>query len=214
VAAVVEAWYPGSRGAEAIARLLYGDIDAMGRLPVTFAASMDQLPRPAPPAGPMADVGGRPTPQPFDLDYKEGSSIGYRWFAETGAQPRFPFGFGLSYTRFAYSAPTVTGGKTIKLSVAVKNTGRRAGVETVQLYLKAAPNRAQQRLLGWAKAPLKAGESRRVTITVDPRLLADWDVAAHSWRVAGGAYQVFIGPNASKAAISRQVRVAPAVLRP
>ena len=214
VPAVVEAWYPGSRGAQAITRLLYGDIDAEGRLPVTFPAALSQLPRAEPPAGPVSNDNGKVIPLPYDVDYREGSSVGYRWFAEKGEQPRFPFGFGLSYTRFGYTAATFTGGRTVKVGLLVSNTGRRAGVDTVQLYLKQGPKRAQQRLLGWAKVALKPGQSRRVTISADPRLLADWDETAHGWRVAGGSYRVFVGSDAATATIPQQVRVAPAVLRP
>jgi beta-glucosidase len=140
--------------------------------------------------------------------------VGYRWFAEKGLKPLFPFGYGLSYTRFRYGALTPAGGKTLTASVAVTNTGARAGTETVQLYLRKAPARAQRRLLGWAKARLQPGETRVVQITADPRLLADWDDQAHGWRRAGGRYEVFVGPNAEQAAASGAVDLPAVTLAP
>lgn len=113
VRGVVEAWYPGMRGGEAVARILYGEVDPSGRLPATFAADAAQLPRPKPVG---ADIVQPPNAAPgsgapFPVDYKEGSSVGYRWFAETGAKPLFPFGYGLSYTRFRYGPLTAGGAR-------------------------------------------------------------------------------------------------------
>lgn len=216
VKAVVEAWYPGGRGGEAIARVLFGEVDPSGRLPATFAASADQLPRPEP-------VGLGSTPKegdeivraaPFPIDYKEGSSVGYRWFAEKGLKPLFPFGYGLSYTSFRYGPVAVTGGKGLDAVVAVTNTGSRAGVETVQLYLRKSPSRSQQRLLGWAQVKLAPGETKQVRISAEPRLLADWDEKGGRWQVAAGRYQVFVGPNAGEAASQAETSVAAARLKP
>lgn len=208
VKAVVEAWYPGGAGGAAIARVLFGDVNPSGRLPATFAASADQLVRTKP-------VGlGTPDEKPFAVDYTEGSSVGYRWFAEKGLKPLFPFGYGLSFTRFSYGPMTVIGGQGLSATVTVTNTGPRAGVETVQLYLRSGPTRAQQRLLGWAKVKLKPGESHKVRIAADRRLLANWDEAAHGWRLEGGAYAVFAGPNAGEAAAQGQAVVQAATLKP
>jgi beta-glucosidase len=202
VKGVVEAWYPGMRGGEAIARILYGEVNPSGRLPATVAADAGQLARARPvgadrpqPAGAAPGAGAS-----FPVDYKEGSSAGYRWFAETGAKPQFPFGYGLSYTRFRYGALTATGGQTLSASVSVTNTGGREGVETVQLYLKKGPARSQRRLLGWTQVRLKPGETRTVQITAEPKLLADWDDQAHGWRIPAGRYEVFAGPNAESPA--------------
>jgi beta-glucosidase len=151
VKGVVEAWYPGMCGGEAIARILYGEVDPSGRLPATFAADAGQLPRPRPVG---ADIVQPPNAAPgsgasFAIDYAEGSSVGYRWFAQKGAKPLFPFGYGLSYTRFRYGALATTGGKALTASIPVTNTGQREGTETVQLYLRKGPARTQRRLLGW-----------------------------------------------------------------
>ena len=216
VKGVVEAWFPGMRGGEAIARVLYGEVNPSGRLPATFAADAGQLPRAKPvgsdrpqPAGAAPDAGGS-----FPVDYAEGSSVGYRWFAEKGSKPLFPFGYGLSYTGFRYGAVSVTGGKALSASIAVTNTGKREGVETVQLYLKKGPARSQQRLLGWAQVKLKPGEKRTVQIAAEPKLLADWNDQAHGWRIAAGRYEVFAGPNAEIAASSGAAELQAANLAP
>jgi beta-glucosidase len=190
------------RGGEAIARILYGEVNPAGRLPATFAADAGQLPR-SKPVG--ADIVQPPGAAPgsgvaFPVDYVEGSSAGYRWFAQKGAKPLFPFGYGLSYTRFRYGALTAAGGKALTASLAVTNTGPREGTETVQLYLREGPARAQRRLLGWAQVKLKPGETRTVRIDAEPRLLADWNDGAHGWTIAAGRYDVFAGPDAESPA--------------
>jgi beta-glucosidase len=190
------------RGGEAIARILFGEVNPSGRMPATVAADAGQLPRAKPigvdrpqPSGAAPDAGGS-----FPVDYSEGSSAGYRWFAEKGSKPLFPFGFGLSYTRFRFGALTATGGKALSASVPVTNTGQREGVETVQLYLRKGPSRTQRRLIGWAQVRLKPGETRTVQISAEPRLLADWDDKAHGWTIAAGRYELFAGPDAETAA--------------
>ena len=213
VAAVIEAWYPGSEGGKAIAAVLFGDVNPSGRLPITFPAGEDQLPHPKLPGFDLP-LNKRGDPEPFDVDYHEGSDVGYRWFARTRDKPLFPFGFGLCYTRFEYANLTVEGGDTATVSCDITNTGDRAGLETAQLYLKAAPGRAQQRLLGWAQVSLEPGETQRVTITAHRRLLADWDTRAHAFRIAGGDYRVIVGPDAATAALEGVAKVGAANLGP
>jgi len=214
--AIVEAWYPGSRGGEAIARVLFGEADPQGRLPVTFPTGEAQLARPVLP-GSDQNIVETLTPsaaKPFEVRYAEGSDVGYRGFARSGETPLYPFGYGLSYTAFRYSGLKVTGGRTLSASFTVTNTGRRAGVDTPQLYLTAAPKRRQQRLIGWSKVALKPGESRRVTVAAPARMLADWDTAAHGWRLDGGAYRVAVGPDAATAALTGSAQVTAAKLKP
>ena len=208
VGAVIEAWYPGSKGGEAIARVLFGEVNPSGRLPVTFPASEAQLPRPEIPG-----LGKGPN-EPFAVDYPEGSDVGYRWFARTGQRPAFPFGFGLSYTDFRYEGLEAKGGRTLTVSFTVSNTGKRAGTDTPQVYLTRGPGRAQQRLIGWSRVELKPGESRRITVTADRRLLADWDEKAHGWRLDGGAYRLFVGHDAASPALSGSAVVQAATLAP
>jgi len=214
VGAVVEAWYPGANGGETIAKVLYGQIDAAGRLPITFPASLDQLPHPVLPGSDQLVHGAQDANKPFEIHYDEGSDVGYRWYAKTGKAPLFPFGHGLSYTSFAYDHLTVKGGSTITVSFRVKNTGKRAGIDTPQVYLSAEPTRTQQRLIGWSRVALKPGESRTLSVTADKRLLADWDDSAHGWKLAAGDFKVFVGPDAATKALTGEAKVAGASLKP
>jgi beta-glucosidase len=213
VGAVVEAWYPGSEGGKAIAAVLFGETNPCGRLPITFPAAEADLPHPKL-AGADLPVDQHGNPEPFDVEYLEGSDVGYRWFARTGAKPLFPFGFGLSYASFRYGGLQVEGSETIAASFELTNTGDRAGTEVAQLYLAAAPGRAQQRLLGWARATLQPGETRRLTVQADRRLLANWDVAAHAFLIAGGEYRVFVGSDAATTTLEGAANVATANLGP
>ena len=217
VQGVLEAWYPGARGGEAIAKVLYGEVDASGRLPISFPASEDQLPRPELPGLKNAKPEGATTAQPeppFDVQYAEGSDVGYRWYASKGIRPLFPFGYGLSYAGFRYAALKATGGAGVSVSFTLANTSKRAGIETPQLYLAAGPHRTQQRLLGFTRVALKPGESRRVTLTADPRLLADWDETGHRWKRDAGRYRIFVGPNAADPALKGETTLTAATRAP
>ena len=135
VAAVVAAWFPGQRGGEAIARVLTGAVNPSGRLPITFPASLDQLPNPVLPGGDAgpADAATRATyglmasAKPFEVHFPEGADAGYRWFARRNAQPLYAFGYGLSYTSFRYGGLKVTGGQRPTIRFTVTNSGQRAG---------------------------------------------------------------------------------------
>jgi len=208
VGAVVEAWYPGIGGAEAITNVLFGKVDPSGHLPLTFPASIEQTPRPVLPG---ADL---PEKTHFDVDYVEGSDVGYRWFAKMGAKPLFPFGFGLSYTHFAYSGLTVARGASPKVSFTVQNTGSVAGADVPQVYLLAEPHRSQQRLIGFQRVTLNPGESRKVEVSIDPRLIADWDEAGHRWRVDAGDYKIAVGASASDLSLTGDLKASSAVVKP
>ena len=191
VPAVLEAWYPGARGGEAIAAILFGDVNPSGRLPISFPASEAQLPRPTVPGA------GLDEKTPFVVDYPEGANVGYRGFEAREQAPLFPFGFGLSYTRFDYYELTVRGGDNIRTSFTVRNIGDRAGMETVPVFAarQIGPQGwGQRRLIGWKKIELKAGESRRVLIDADPRVLATFDPESHRWKTGGRLYVVVGDP--------------------
>jgi beta-glucosidase len=206
--AVLAAWYPGARGGEAIADVLFGEVDASGRLPVTFPTAIDQYPRVALPGL------GLPAKTQFDVTYVEGADVGYRRFAATGQKPLFPFGYGLSYTQFSYANLQVTGGQTLKVSFDVTNTGQRAGKDAPQVYLTGLPGKAAQRLIGFEKIELKPGETRRVTVTADPRLLAAFDVKAPGWKLAGGDYQVAVGASSATLTLRGAAKVRAQALKP
>ena len=215
-AAIIEAWYPGARGGEAIASVLYGDTNPSGRLPVTFPASTAQLAHPVLPGyGTIkADFMGNPKPgETLSVDYDiEGSDVGYRWFARTGAKPLFAFGHGLSYTSFSHGGLTVTGGTTVTAKFTVKNTGVRDGADVPQLYLVNMAGKPVQRLAAFDKVALKAGESRSVSVTVDPRLLANW--ADGGWQIKGGSYSFALGSSAVDLGAPVKVTIAARTLKP
>jgi beta-glucosidase len=208
VGAVVEAWYSGAKGGEAIADVLFGAVDASGRLPISFPASEAQLPRVRLPG---ADL---PPGAPFVLDYLEGSDVGYRWYAAKGLKPLFPFGFGLSYTRFGYSGLKVEGGRTLKLSFDVANLGARSGVDTPQVYLTGVGERSRLRLIGWSHIRLAPGETRHVTVEADPRLLADYDTGSHGWRIRPDVYRVAVGASSADLKLSGEARLVAEQLKP
>lgn len=198
VGAVLEAWYPGQRGGEAIAAILTGAEAPSGRLPITFPASLSQLPRPKLDGDDPKVKRGLldPPPPPFAVTYGEGSDVGYRWFERSKAEPLFPFGYGLTYTSFSYAGLRVAGGSGLTATFRLRNTGRREGVEVAQLYV--APPGRTHRLAGWSRVRLKPGESRLVTIAADPRILASYDPGAGSWRRAAGAYDVVVSQAAGR----------------
>lgn len=214
VAAIVEAWYPGIRGGEAIANVLFGAVAPSGRLPVTFPRDASQLPRPAVPG---VELSAQEIERGFDIDYNiEGSDVGYRWFARTGKQPRYAFGYGLTYTSFAYRDLKLTRSASGRLQArfTVVNTGNQSGTDTPQLYLLHQPGRAQQRLAGWGRVTLEPGKSAEVTVDVDARVLANWDDQAHGWQIAAGGYQLGVGANAAEVNLTANTVLPGAQLAP
>jgi beta-glucosidase len=202
VKAIVEAWYPGQAGGQAIAELLTGAVNPSGRLPVTFPADLAQSPRPQLPGL------GTPWGTPTRIEYNEGAEVGYRWFTKTGAEPRYAFGHGLSYTTFDYRDLHVTAGDTITATFTVTNTGRRGGAEVAQLYLTEAAGDRRIRLLGFERVELGAGESRPVSLTADPRLLARFDGDAGQWRITEGIHTVAVARNANDFVLEAQAAMA------
>jgi len=204
VQGVVEAWYSGTSGGEAIARVLTGEIDASGRLPITFPVSVDQLPHPE-----IVNF-GQERPQPYAVTYTEGATAGYKWYDRQNLQPLFPFGFGLSYSTYAYEnlSAKEEGGR-VTVSFTVKNTGARAGKDVPQIYVGHSGDgwEAPRRLAGWQKVSLQPGESRQVSLTVDPRLLARYDGKLHQWVIAKGAYELSLGSSSRTVAQSTSVNL-------
>jgi beta-glucosidase len=214
-AAVIEAWYPGARGGEAIARTLFGEVNPSGRLPMTFPAYEAQLPRPkiTNDSG-SKDAGGQA--QAVEVDYFEGAQVGYKWFDRSAVRPLFSFGYGLSYTAFDYAGLTATpSGSSITVSVDVRNTGARRGADVPQFYVRRQDDvDFPIRLVGWSKVLLEPGETRRVTVTVDPRLLARFDTESGTWEIAPGRYAVEAGANAAELPVKTEITLAAARFKP
>ncbi|HSC86703.1 MAG TPA: glycoside hydrolase family 3 C-terminal domain-containing protein [Polyangiaceae bacterium] len=201
VAAILEAWYPGSRGGPAIARVLTGKVNPSGHLAATFPRSLEQLPRPR-----IAGQ-GLPDKQRFVVEYTEGSAVGYRWFAARKQAPQFSFGHGLSYTTFAYEnlgAKLVDG--ELEASFRVKNTGKRAGRAVAQIYVSPVAGgwEAPLRLGAFQKVALEPGSAQEVTVRVDPRLLARF-VVGRGFHVAAGEYRITLANSATDAGTSVNV---------
>lgn len=218
VGAVVEAWYPGQRGGDAIARVLTGQVNPSGRLPVTFPASIAQTPNPNLPGVDL--VAGRneqelknlPDAQKhFAVSYPEGADVGYRWYQRTGARPLFAFGHGLSYSRFAYRRLSLAGGRRLQAAFEVANVGARAGAEVAQVYVRVD---GVDHLVGWRRVELEPGETRKVSVTADPRLLAAFDTGRRGWRVAAGDYEVEVGGASDAPRLTGKTRLEELFVKP
>ncbi len=200
-AAVVEAWYPGIGGGEAIANLLFGTVNFSGKLPITFPRTEADLPHPEIFDAPGANGVGESThwveqvrTASFPANYTEGARFGYKWFDSEGKEPLFAFGYGLSYTTYTYSNLKVNAGAKAA-TLAVKNTGKRAGTEIVELYAQLPTESGERfrRLVAWQRVPLAAGEQKTVTLTIDPMYLSVWDAGADAWTLLPGTYAVSAG---------------------
>lgn len=186
---LVEVWYAGQEVGNALADVLFGDVDPSGRLPVTFPTSADQSPSMGAPRFPAG---------PNGYDYTEGLHVGYRGYDAEGLTPLFPFGYGLSYTSFTYSKPCVTpaarGGDGASVSFTVTNTGQRAGTTVAQVYVgfPAAAGEPPRQLAGFERVTLPAGGSQRVTVKLPASAFRVWSVG-QGWKVPGGRYTVQVG---------------------
>ena len=222
VAAVVEAWYPGIRGSEAIANVLFGEVNPSGKLPLTFPKSEGDLPHPVhldPPKPdanhPMPKLPGAPgligmamgIGPFFDVNYDEGLKVGYKWYDAENKPVLFPFGFGLSYTTFAYSGLKVTPGDATAVSFTVRNTGKRAGSEIAQVYatLPESAGEPPNRLVGWARIDLAPGESKQSTVTVNRDRLAIFDEGSDSWKLPPGQYILRVGASSRNLPLQQTV---------
>jgi beta-glucosidase len=201
VGAVLEAWYAGSRGAEAVVNILSGDVNPSAKLPMTFPKSEADLPHPKltqPGPGQTGEAAVMKTGEPkptFTMHYEEGLKVGYKWYDAEKKPVLFPFGHGLSYTTFAYSGLKVTPGKETAVSFTVKNIGKRDGAEIAEVYaaLPASADEPPKRLVGWNKVWLKAGESKEVSVSVDAKYLSIYDEAADGWKLVPGGYTFMVG---------------------
>ena len=202
VSAVVEAWYPGTRGGEAIAKILFGEVNPTAKLPVTFAKSEADLPHPKemlqpPPAkGDMQPMfPGAPwmvNTRRYEIEYDEGLLVGYKWYDAKDKQPLFPFGYGLSYTTYSYSDLKVS---PAQVTFEVKNTGRRAGAEIAEVYatLPTAAGEPFKRLVAFRKVPLAPGESKTVTLDLNRHYLEIFNEDQNGWELVPGQYTIQAG---------------------
>jgi beta-glucosidase len=206
-------WYPGIGGAQALANILFGDVNPSGKLPASFAKNDEQLPHPTIPGlegATSTPSGRRHKVKPFDLTYTEGAKVGYKWFEATNTQPLFPFGFGLSYTTYAYSGITVDdANRTVHFTV--RNTGACEGTEIAEVYV-ALPSAAKEnykRLAAWQRVKLAPGQSREVTLPLHPLTLTVFNTDRNGWQLLPGDYNVTAGPSSSDTPLKATLHVHP-----
>lgn len=217
VGAILEAWYAGSRGSDAVANVLFGQVNPSAKLPVTFPKSEGDLPHPTvvkPPANSVPHhhemkswneiAAGL---EAFQVKYDEGVKIGYKWYDAENKEVLFPFGYGLSYTTYSYANLRVAPGKNPTVTFTVTNTGNRAGAEVAEVYasLPASAAEPPKRLVGWSKVPLKAGESKEVTVNVDPKYLSIFNVDQNGWQLIPGEYTFMVGGSSQNLLLKQAV---------
>jgi beta-glucosidase len=193
VPALIEAWYPGEQGGNALAEILFGDVNPSGKLPVTFERYAKDNP---------TFNNYYPTKNTKTVVYDEGVFVGYRGYEHNKITPRFPFGYGLSYTSFSYSGlniqPVNISEKKgfYEVTFTVKNTGKVQGAEVAEIYVgEASPklSRPGKELKGFSKVNLRPGESKKVSVLLNSRAFAYYDTAAHKWTINPGTFNVMVG---------------------
>jgi len=204
VPAIYETWYAGEQGGTALAQLLFGDYSPSGKLPVSFERHWEDNP---------AYASYYPKTGDRKVSYTEGIFEGYRYYDKSQTKPLFPFGYGLSYTTFAYKnlsvTPTsVSGDQPVTVSFDVTNTGSRAGAEVAEVYV-AQPNsripRPIKELKGFTKVLLNPGETRNVTVTLDRRAFSYYDAKIHDWAADSGEFNVIVGSSSAKAELTSKL---------
>ncbi|BBO30114.1 glycosyl hydrolase (plasmid) [Alteromonas sp. I4] len=213
VDSVLISWFSGQAGGQAIANVLSGQVNPGGHLPVTFPASVDQLPLPVlpgtnlPPATDKvkAEYGLMADTPPFDIVFPEGSDVGYRWFDKMGHRPLFPFGYGLSYTEFTYSNAKIDTRSGLSISFTITNSGELAGKDVPQVYIKRKG--MAKRLIGWATPFLQPGESKEIELLADARIIGDWDEQEQRWFVPGTEVTIEIGDSSTNPILVKKVTI-------
>jgi beta-glucosidase len=205
VPGIFEAWYPGQEGGTALAQLLFGDFSPSGRLPMTFDRRWEE--------NPTHDT-YYPKSGDKKVVYTEGVFVGYRGYDKSGVKPLFPFGYGLSYTTFAYKNLTVTpsasADQPAEVHFEVTNTGSRPGAEVAQVYVgdgHSSVPRPKKELKGFAKVSLAPGETRQITVKLDRRAFAYYDVKNHDWKVESGDFDVYVARSAAQIELTGKVAV-------
>lgn len=222
VSGVIEAWYPGIRGAQALANIVTGKVNPSGKLAITFPKSDADLPHPRlvlpppesemtfpGPGGNMASFRARMAKglPAFQVVYDEKLKVGYKWYDAEKKAVLFPFGFGLSYTTFAYSGLSVSGNDAPTVSFTVKNTGVRAGTEIAEVYssLPEAAGEPPKRLVGWSRIELGPGEAKEVSVQVTRDRLSIYDEASDTWKLLPGKYTIMVGGSSQESQLRKEL---------
>jgi beta-glucosidase len=211
VPAILEAWYPGEEDGNAVAAILFGDLNPSGKLPITFPKSLADLPANTPEQYPGVNGAAH---------YSEGVFVGYRHFDAQKIEPLFPFGYGLSYTEFAFKNLAIvpkkvsTGrdsGPAVEVDLDVANTGKRAGKTVVELYVgipsSAAVPQPPAQLKAVEKVALKPGQTRHVRLKLNARAFGYWDTNTPGWKITPGAYRILVGPSSRDLQLQDRLQV-------
>ncbi len=204
VKGILEAWYPGQKDGTAIASVLFGNTDPSGHLPVTFPASLSQVP--ASTTAQWPGTGG-------NVQYSEGVDVGYRWYDSKSLTPLFPFGYGLSYTTFSFSnlqVGSLTAGGAATVTATVTNTGSRSGADVAQLYVAdpAASGQPPLQLEGFQRVNLAAGAATTVTFALTQQNLQYWNSTANAWATSTGNYGIEVGDSSASLPLTGTLAVA------
>ena len=213
VPAIVEAWYPGQEDGNAVAAVLFGDVNPSGKLPLTFPRRLEDVPASKPEQYPGIDK---------VVHYSEGVFVGYRHYDANKKDPLFAFGYGLSYTTFRYGNLRVSPERlslsadakpNVQIDFDVVNSGRVRGAEAVQLYVgmpssDAVPQPPKQ-LKGFQKVRLEPGQKTHVQFALDQRAFSYWDTTTHGWKVAAGTYSILVGSSSRDVRLSSRIQMAP-----
>ena len=205
VPAIIEAWYSGQEAGHALARVLFGDVNPSGKLPITFDRSWTESP---------VHDSYYPQGEAQVVDYKEDGFLGYRYYDQADVKPQYPFGYGLSYTAFKFSRLKVTPADSainqrIQVALDVTNSGSRDGDEIVQIYVgdrSARVSRPFKELKAFARVSLQAHQSKHVVLRLDRRAFADYDALTNKWMVDPGRYIIFAGDSAAHVPLQKVVR--------
>jgi beta-glucosidase len=207
VQGIIAAWYAGTQGAEAVANVIFGDVNPSAKLPITFPRSEADLPHRSVIQPPRESAVGESDAwkkiaeglPAFQVTYDEGLKVGYKWYDAEKKQALFPFGYGLSYSTYSYSnlrvAPGETPSGSVRLNFTVTNTSSRAGSEIAEVYaaLPAATAEPPKRLVGWSKVKLNPAESKEVVVEIDPLYLSIFNADRNAWQVVPGEYTFLVG---------------------
>jgi beta-glucosidase len=207
VQGVLETWYAGSAGHRALAEVLTGEVNPSGKLPISFPKSEQDLPRSVIPPAPHRTQAAE-SAAPYAVAYTEGAAVGYRWYELEHKRPLFAFGFGLSYTTFAYSDLQIDAA-TRSVRFEVKNTGTRAGTEIAEVYARPPEGSDEpfQRLVGWARVQLAARETKTLAVAVDARVLQSFDEVHNRWDLKSGRYEIQAGPSSDNTPLHGLLRI-------
>jgi len=211
VPAVLEAWYPGEEDGNAVAAILFGDVNPSAKLPITFPASVGDVP-----AHTVAQYPGTGAPGHTVAHYSEGVLVGYRWYDAEDIDPLFPFGYGLSYTTFAYknlklSSRTLSRFSPLRVGFDITNTGKAIGAEIAQVYVgipsHPGVNQPPRQLKGFARVSLAPGQTVHASVALNTRAFAYWDTGAHAWKVAPGDYPIYVGASSRDLRLEGRITV-------